>query len=234
VSKSASDISLCNCKAVAREISSPAGVCSTISFPIPLDIPFPFCFLFPSLVAFPSPVPSSVPYPFVVPVSPLWESSSPSPWSLSFSSPGTLRPLLGALEYAHFSSSLSSSIIPSQFSGPTPRTSHIFYCQQFGGSILAMGSTLFHQEKRSLVHSTIPDLVFCALERSVGCLQPHGLSHMQMFVWSRVLPNICPTDKLTAAHHSGKDELLLRRCRHISWNCEQWRVMTGPRKIVSL
>jgi hypothetical protein len=60
-----------------------------------------------------------------------------------------------------------------------------------------------------------------------------GLSHLQLFIRSWVLSNICLIYEQKAAHHSRKRELLLVWCSHISWNCEKWQVVTGSRKIIS-
>jgi hypothetical protein len=75
-----------------------------------------------------------------------------------------------------------------------------------------------------------------------GCLQigaidliPKGtvIVPPPLFIWLRVVSNICPIYERKAAHHSRKGELLLQQCGHMSWNCEKWRVMTGSRKIIS-
>ena len=141
--ESASYLSFCNCKATAREISSPPVVRLTI--PFPLRFPFPFT--------------SFVPFPFPVPFSPPCVSSPPSPLSLSLPSPGQFLPPLGAPGSAQFSSSSYSSIISSQFSGLTPRKSPGLYCREIGGSIFTLRSSLPYQEKRSPVRSTFPDQV---------------------------------------------------------------------------
>jgi hypothetical protein len=158
MSDSASYVSFCNCKATAREISSPPGVCLTIPFPLLFPFPFP--------CPFPFPFPSLVRFPFPVPFAPPCVSSSPSPLSLSLPSPGWLLPPLGAPGSAQFSSSSSSSIISSQFSGLTARKSPGFYCLQRRGSIFALRTSLPYQENHSPVHLTFPELVVCGLERS--------------------------------------------------------------------
>jgi hypothetical protein len=135
-------------------VSESASYSLTIPFPSPFPFPFPVSYPFPSFVPFPFPVPISLPC----------VSSSPSPSSLSLSSPERLRPPLSAPGSAQFSSSSSSSIISSQFSGPTARKSTGLYCRQLGGSIFALRSSLWYQEKRSLVHLIIPKLVVCGLE----------------------------------------------------------------------
>jgi hypothetical protein len=149
--ESASYLSFCNCKATAQEISSSPGVCLTIPFPLPF--PFP--------ISFPFPFPSFVPFPYPVPFSPPCVSSSPSLSSLSLPSPGQLLPPLGALGSAQFSSSSSSSIISSQFSGLMARKSPGLYCQQLGGLIFPLRSSLPYQENRSPVRLTFPELVLC-------------------------------------------------------------------------
>jgi len=128
---------------------------------------------------FPSPSPSVSPScpqsPFLSPSNPVFPSqsqslshfpTSPSPSSLSLPSPGRLLPPLGAPGSAQFSSSSSSSIISSPFGGLTARMSPGSYCQQLGGSISALRSSLPYQEKHSPRHLTIPELVVCGLEQS--------------------------------------------------------------------
>ena len=137
----ASYLSFCHCTATARQISSPRVDC----FKMPSLLPFPFPF------PFPLPFPSFVPFPFPVPFSPPCVSSSPSPFSLSLASPGRLLPPLRAPGSPQFSSPSSSSIISSQFSGPTPRKSPRSYCRQVGGSLFALRSSLPCQQKCSLV-----------------------------------------------------------------------------------
>jgi len=150
VSESASYILFCNCTATAREISSPPGVCLTIPFPLPFPFPFPFSFLV--IFPFPFPFPSFVPFPFLVPVSPPCVTSSPSLSSLSMRWLRRLLPQLSAPGSAQLSSSSSSLIISSQFSGLTARKSPGLYCRQLGGSIFALGSSQLYQEKRSPGH----------------------------------------------------------------------------------
>jgi hypothetical protein len=166
MSKSASDISFCKCKATAREISFPPGGCVTMPFPVPFPFPFHFPFPFPFSVAFPFPSPSFVPFPFLVPFLPRCDTSSPSQLSLSLPSPGWPLPLLGAPGSAQFSSSSSSSIVSSQFSGLTATKSPGSHCRQLGSSIFALRSLPLYQEKRSPVPLTFPELVVCRLERS--------------------------------------------------------------------
>ena len=194
MSESASYISFCNCKATAREISSPPGVCLTIPFPLLFPFPFPFSIAFPFSFAFPFlfPFPSSVPFSFLVFISPHCMSSSPSPSSLLMPSRGQLLPPLGAQESAQFWSSSPLSFISSQFSGPTARKLPGLYWQQLGGSIFALRSSLPYQEKRSLVHLTFPELVFRWLERSTWSLKAQGLSHLHLFIWLWFFPQHLP------------------------------------------
>ena len=208
---------------MAWEISSPPGVCLTIPFPLPF--PFPFLFLFP--------FPSIVPFPFLDPFSPPCVSSSPSPLSLSSPSPGWYLPLLGAPASTQVSSSSSSLIISSQFSGLTARKSPGLNCRQLGGWILAQRSLLPYQHNHLPERLSFPVLVVYRLERLTWSPKARGLSHLQLLIWSRVLSNICHIYERKAAHHSRKGQLLLLRCGYISWNCEKWRVVTGSRKIIS-
>jgi hypothetical protein len=145
VSKSAADTFFCNCKAMAREISSPTGVCLTIPFTVPLPFPFPFLFSFLSSVAVPSPSnfmfasfsrslshrPECHPHPL--------------PSSLSLPSLGRLLPQLGASESAQFKSSSLSSIVLSQLCGIIARMSPGLNCRQREGSIFALRSSLRNQ-----------------------------------------------------------------------------------------
>ena len=71
------------------------------------------------------------------------------------------------------------------------------------------------------------------MERSNYSQKARGLSHLQLFIWPRVLCNICSIYEWKAAHHSWKGKLLLLPSGHTSWNCEKWRVVTGSRKIIS-
>jgi len=148
-------------------------------------------------------------------------SSSPSLSSLSSPSPGGLLPPLGPPGSAQFSSSSSSLIISSQFSGLLARMSPGLYCQQLGGSMCAVKSSLPYQEKRLLVHLTIPELVVCGLEQSSWSPKVWGLSYLPMFIWLRVLSHIRPVNKPKAAQHTSKAELLLLCEGHINLNCEK-------------
>jgi len=201
----------------------PPGVCLTIPFPLPFPLPFPFPFPFPFFVPFPFPVPSSLPC----------VSSLPSPLSLSLPSPGWLLPTCGALGSAQSSSSSSSSNISSEFSGLTARKSPWLYCWQHGGSIITLTSLTPYQVNPSRVRLTFPELFVCGLEQSTWSPKARGLSHLQLFIWSRVLSNLCCLYERNATHHSRKGELLLLQWGHISRNCEKWRVVTGSRKVIS-
>jgi len=184
MSEAASYVSFCHCNATAREISSLPGVCFTIHFHVPFLFPFPF----PSLIAFPFPIPfqflSFVSVSFPVPFSQPYMFSSPSASSLSLWSLGRLIPPLGAVASGQFSSSpLVSSIISCQFRGPTARKSPRLYCWQLGDSILALGSSLLCQEKRTLVRMTFLKLVICGLEQLTWSPKARGLSHYQLFIF---------------------------------------------------
>jgi len=145
MSESASDISFCNCNAMARLISSPSGVCLTLPFPLP----YQFCFPFPCSVAFsflfpfriPLPFPSDHSFPFSVLFSTPWVSSSPSLLSLLLPSQGRLLQSLGALWFVQFPSSSSLLIMSSQFWGLTARKLPGLYCRQLCCSISALWSS---------------------------------------------------------------------------------------------
>jgi len=160
-------------------------------------------------------------------------SSSLSPLSLSLPLPGRLLPPLGATGSAQLSSSSSSLIISSRTSELTARKSPGLYYRQLGGSISALRSSLPYQEKHSLAQWIIPEVVTSNLERSTWSPKAPGLSHLQLFIWSRVLSNICPIYVRKASFHSRKGELLVLLCGHIRWNCENRRVVTRSRKIIS-
>jgi len=152
---------------------------------------------------------------------------------MSLGLPWPLLPLLWPPESAQISSSLSSSIISSQFSGLMARNWHALYCRQRGCSMFAVRSALPDQEKCWPVRFTFLRLVFYWLERSTWSPKARALSHLQLFIWSRVLSNISPIYEWKGAHHSWKGDLLLLWYGHISWNCEQLQVMTGSGKFIS-
>jgi len=176
MSESASHLSFCNSRATAQEISSPPGVCLTISFPLPFPFPFPF----PS--TFPFPFQYIVHLAFPVPFSLLCMSSSPSLSSLSLPSLGRLLPQLCTPGSTQFSSSSSLSIISSRFGCLTARKWPSLYCWQLGGSIFALRSSLPYQERCSLVHLTFPGLVVCGLEQSTWSPKAWGLSRLELFI----------------------------------------------------
>jgi len=126
---------------------------------------------------------------------------------------------------------LVDHLIP--ISGLTARMPPGLYCQQLGGSIFALRSSLPYHEKRSQVRLTFPSLVVWWLERLAWSPKARGLSHLQLFIWLRVLSNICPIFERNAAHHSRNGELLLLWSGHIWWNCEKWQVVTGSKKNIS-
>jgi len=159
--------------------------------------------------------------------------SSLSPMWLSLPLRRQLLPLLGTPGSTQLSSSSSLSIMASQFSGIMARKSAGLYCWQLGGSFFAMRSLLLYEEKCTPVRLTLPELVVCGFEPSTWSLMARGLSQLQLFIWSQVLPNIWPIHEQKAAHHSRKCELLLLRCCYISGNCEKWPVVNGSRKIIS-
>jgi len=225
-----------------RDIVSPWGLFNnTFPFTIPLPLPLPilYClphprpFPLPVLSRLPFPLPISVPYPFPVLLSPPCVSASPLQWSLLLASRRQLLPPLSAPVSAQFSSSLFSSIIWSQFSARTATKSPGLWFRQLGGSIFVLRSVLPYQEKRSPVDLTFPKLDFCRLERFTSSRTGCRSSHLQLFIWSWVVPNICPVYERKAAHDSENCEHRFLRCGHISWNCEQCWVMTGSRKIIS-
>jgi hypothetical protein len=79
----------------------------------------------------------------------------------------------------------------------------------------------------------IPELVVCGLERLGSSPKTLRCSHLQLFIWSQVLSNICPGYERKVAHNSRNTKFQLLRCGHMTWNCEKWRVATGSRKIIS-